>query len=65
MQKITTPNTKRITYTVEELARAIGIGRSAAYKALANGQIPALRIGKRYVVPRVAIDEWLKAAKSL
>jgi excisionase family DNA binding protein len=46
----------RATYTVEEAARVLGIGRSLAYALVRTGQLPALRIGRRLVVPRAALD---------
>jgi excisionase family DNA binding protein len=51
------------TYSnVDELARELGLGRLTVYAALRNGTIPSIRIGKRYVLPRAAIAEWLKSA---
>jgi excisionase family DNA binding protein len=43
--------TNRTVITVEEAARALRIGRSAAYEAVRRGQLPALRIGRRVLVP--------------
>lgn len=57
----TQPN--RTTYnSVDELAKEIGISRQAAYVALRRGIIPSIRIGKRFVLPRAAIAEWLRTA---
>ena len=51
------------TYSnVDELARELGLGRLTVYTALRNGTIPSIRVGKRYVLPRAAIAEWLKSA---
>jgi len=53
----------RATYgSVDELAKEIGISRQAAYTALHRGIIPSIRIGKRFVLPRAAIAEWLRTA---
>jgi excisionase family DNA binding protein len=41
----------RVTISVEEAAQLLSIGRSAAYAALHRGQIPHVRIGRRYLVP--------------
>ena len=41
----------RKTMTIEEAARQLGIGRNSAYEAAARGEIPAIRIGKRLLVP--------------
>jgi hypothetical protein len=37
----------------------LGIGRSSAYKAVADKQIPHLRIGSRIVVPTAALRRML------
>lgn len=47
--------------TVNELCRYLGLGRATTYKLLSNGAIPRRKLGKRYVIPRSAIDEWLKS----
>ena len=53
----------RTTYrSVDELAKEIGISRQAAYAALHRGVIPSIRIGKRFILPRSAIAEWLRTA---
>jgi len=49
---------ERQTVTVEEAAQILGIGRSSAYEAVRRGDLPVIRIGRRYVVPRLAL-EWL------
>lgn len=55
--------TNRSTYgSVDELAKEIGISRQATYMALRRGIIPSIRIGKRFVLPRSAIAEWLRTA---
>ena len=41
----------RPTITVPEAGRVLSIGRDAAYRAAATGQIPTLRLGRRLVVP--------------
>jgi excisionase family DNA binding protein len=47
------------TLTVEQAAAALGIGRSLAYEAVRRGEIPTLRIGKRLLVPRAALEQLL------
>jgi excisionase family DNA binding protein len=50
---------ERQTITVEEAARLLGIGRTSAYLAVRRGDLPVVRIGRRYVVPRVALERML------
>jgi excisionase family DNA binding protein len=40
----------RLTLTVEEVAQILGLSRSATYEAIARGEIPSLRFGRRIVV---------------
>lgn len=50
------------TYTVEEAATALGIGRSLAYELIRAKRIPVLRLGKRIVIPVLALDRMLAEA---
>jgi excisionase family DNA binding protein len=50
---------ERMTLTVEETAEVLGIGRTLAYDAVRRGEIPTVRIGRRLLVPRVAIAHLL------
>lgn len=42
---------ERATLTVDEVSEILGLSRGTAYEAVRRGQIPALRIGRRIVVP--------------
>jgi excisionase family DNA binding protein len=59
-----TPLPERKTLSVEEAAEALGIGRTLAYEAVRRGEIPTVRIGRRLLVPRAALDHLLAAALS-
>lgn len=39
------------TLTVERTAQLLGISRNGCYQAIARGEVPALRIGRRMLVP--------------
>jgi excisionase family DNA binding protein len=47
------------TYTVLEVAARLGIGRCMAYDLVRQGVIPAKRLGRRWIVPRVQFNAWL------
>ena len=55
---------ERRTFTVPEAARLLGIGRSAAYDAARRGELPTLRIGRRILVPRAALEQLLSLSCS-
>jgi excisionase family DNA binding protein len=48
--------------TVTECARFLGIGRNAAYEAVRRVELPAIRIGRRLLVPKAALRQLLEAA---
>jgi excisionase family DNA binding protein len=48
--------------TVEQAARLLGIGRNAAYEAARRDELPAIRIGRRLLVPRAALQQRLALA---
>lgn len=50
---------ERLTYSVPEAAALLGISRTVAYQAARSGDIPAVRIGRRLVVPRPALERML------
>jgi len=52
----------RLTLTVEEAAASLGISRASAYEAVRRGEIPAIRIGRRILVPRAALERFLASA---
>ena len=49
----------KLTFTVEETAKILGIGRNSAYEAVARGEIPVIRVGKRLLVPKAALEKLL------
>ncbi len=56
---------ERKTCSVEVAGKILGIGRSAAYQAVRTGEIPAIRIGRRLLVPVQSLEQMLSAAKSM
>jgi excisionase family DNA binding protein len=53
------PRPTRATYTVREVAALLDISRATAYTRLASGEIPARRIGSRWIIARRRFDAWL------
>lgn len=51
-----------LALTVEEAGHLLGISRTLAYGLVARGELPAVRLGRRIVVPRKALEELLAAA---
>ncbi len=53
------PN-ERLTLTVEEASALLGISRAFAYELVARGELPSLRLGRRLLVPRRALEALLR-----
>jgi len=49
----------RLTMSVEEAAKVLGISRSLAYKAVTTNEIPHIRIGRRILIPRSRLQQLL------
>lgn len=52
----------RRTFTVAEAAVCLGVSRNTAYQAIHEGTLPAIRIGRRILVPIHALDAFLSEA---
>jgi excisionase family DNA binding protein len=50
---------ERQTLTVEEAARVLGISRSSAYEAVRRGELPVVKLGRRYLLPKAALERFL------
>jgi excisionase family DNA binding protein len=55
---------ERLTYSIPEAARQLGIGINSAYAAAKNGTLPVVKIGDRLLVPRAALAAMLAKAGS-
>lgn len=60
-----TPNEKGTpqsrTYTVNDIAAILGIGRATAYKLANSGEFKTIRIGNMIRISRKSFEDWLKA----
>ncbi len=56
-QVVVSPPTVRRFCGVEEFARICGISRSHAYELVGRREIPALRLGRRVLIPLSFLDD--------
>lgn len=58
-----TPSEKRTpqnrTYTVDDIAAILGIGRTSAYKLANSGLFKTIRIGNMIRISRKSFEDWL------
>ena len=50
---------KKETMSVAEAARRLGVGINRAYESARRGEIPAIRLGSRILIPVKAFEAWL------
>lgn len=52
----------RLVLNVPEAARLLSLSRGTAYSLCAQGLIPTIRLGKRILIPRAALERMLAEA---
>lgn len=53
------PAPERAVYTVAEVAELLGLALRNVYPMVKTGQIPARRMGGRWVIPKERFNAWL------
>lgn len=48
-----------IAYTIDDVTKALGIGRTKLYEAIGSGQLPARKFGRRTLILATDLQEWL------
>ena len=51
--------TEKLTLTVEEMSKLLGVSRQTAYNLIHRADFPTLRIGKRVLIPRKQLEAWM------
>lgn len=55
---------QRKAISVAEAAEMIGLSVTRAYQLVHAGQLPAKHVGKRWLVPIKALDDWLEGGQN-
>ena len=58
-----TKQIERQTLTIPEVAKMLGLSRNKTYEAAKRGDITTIKIGKRILVPRAALERKLQKAE--
>lgn len=53
------------TYSVREVAEILGVSKSTAYECVRSGQLPAVKLRSRILVPIEAVEAFLAQAGPL
>jgi excisionase family DNA binding protein len=51
--------------TVTEAARLLRISRNLCYELIAQKQLPHIRLGRRILVPRYGLEQWIAQTAGL
>ena len=56
---------EKLVYSVQEAAEVLGISKSYMYELARRGEVPALKLGKRLMVPKEKFIKWINEEKEL
>jgi excisionase family DNA binding protein len=56
---------EKLVYSIPEVAELLGISVPTAYALIKTKDFPVLHIGKRKVVPKQGLEEWIKQNTAL
>lgn len=51
---------EKIVYSIKEVAELLGISRSLAYEMIKTKKLPVLTLGRRKVVPKTQLEQWIQ-----
>lgn len=52
-------SSEKLAYTVKEAANALGIGRTTVCRAISEGELAAVKLGSRTLIPSEALRTWI------
>jgi excisionase family DNA binding protein len=55
---------EKVTYTAVEVEKILGLSRNSVYEGLHSGQIPCVKVGRRFLIPKAAVDRWLMSGST-
>ncbi len=62
VHKTATEGEAPLVYDVPYVSRILGISVNHAYRMAHEEKFPAIRLGRRFVIPAEAFDRWLASA---
>lgn len=49
----------RLSFSIVEAAKFVGVSRTTMYTEIGEGRLKACKLGRRVLIRRVDLDEWL------
>lgn len=56
---------EKIVYSVPEVAELLSVSKSYMYELVKQKRIPVLDLGKRKVIPKAILEEWIQENTSV
>lgn len=50
---------EKIAFSIDEFAKFVGIGRNKAHEIVHSSGFPAVKLGRRIIIPVIQLQEWL------
>lgn len=58
---MTSEDKDRLALRPGKVAELLDVSKDTVYELIHSGRLPAIRIGRRFVVPRKALEDWITA----
>ena len=52
---------ERLTLTPEDAAKQLGVSKPTMYALCNRKDFPSVRVGRKIIIPLVALEKWLEA----
>ena len=62
LDAISDPLPNVVGHVLNAEGRLLGLSRGTVYEAMHTGEIPSLRVGRRFLVPTHALRAWLRGS---
>jgi excisionase family DNA binding protein len=56
--------TDKLAFSIREASKLLGIGRGTLYAAVNDGRLPAVKFGRRTLIPAKGLRDWLNSLPS-
>lgn len=53
-------STEKLGLSVQDMANQLGISRPVAYQIVGRSDFPKVRVGRRIIIPRQGLEDWLR-----
>ena len=57
-------NVEPLAYSAAQVAKLLGVGKSLVYEGIRRHELPVLKIGKRLLIPRIALERLVNGTAS-